>query len=201
MRTNIYLNFMLHVFISPEAPVISLRLFQEGDEFSLARHINNKKIHDATAEIPYPYSIKDAENWLKTVKENESLFGKPLDFAISNDSLEEVIGGISVKRTNAQDTEKEMRENGAEIGYWLSESYWGRNIMTKALEIITEYAFRELELSKLEGQVLSWNKSSARVLEKNAYKLSKVLENARCGSKECQSVLVYSRLNTAVLTS
>ena len=41
-----------------------LRPFKRGDESSLRGNINNKKIYRNTLDIPYPYTLKDAKDWI-----------------------------------------------------------------------------------------------------------------------------------------
>ena len=41
-----------------------LRPFRKGDEGSLIKNINNKKIARNTLRIPYPYKKKDARFWI-----------------------------------------------------------------------------------------------------------------------------------------
>lgn len=45
----------------------TLRPYKKGDEFSLAKNINNKKISCNTLHIPYPYTLKDAKVWIKKI--------------------------------------------------------------------------------------------------------------------------------------
>ncbi|MGH9968651.1 MAG: GNAT family N-acetyltransferase [Pyrinomonadaceae bacterium] len=58
-----------------------------------------------------------------------------------------------------------------EIGYWLAQPYWGQGIMTAAVRDYVRYAFDELRLLRLTAHVLEFNAGSARVLEKNGFKL------------------------------
>jgi RimJ/RimL family protein N-acetyltransferase len=55
------------------------------------------------------------------------------------------------------------------IGYWIGEAYWGRGIITEALNAMSEWAFRELNLVRLYAKVFARNQASARVLEKAGY--------------------------------
>jgi RimJ/RimL family protein N-acetyltransferase len=60
----------------------------------------------------------------------------------------------------------------AEIGYWVSVSWWGRGIATAALNAITAHAFRSrAELGRLYALSFAGNPASARVLQKVGYRL------------------------------
>jgi len=142
-----------------------LRPFRRGDEKSLAENINNKKIHRNTSNIPYPYTLKDAKDWVnKNLKETKKKNPAMINFAI--DINGEVVGSVGLS---------DIKEFKAEIGYWLAEKYWNRGIMTKAVKLVTKFGFDELKLKRIYAFVFSFNKASMRVLENNGYKLEGIL--------------------------
>lgn len=57
----------------------------------------------------------------------------------------------------------------ANLGYWVAERLSGRGLATKAVGEVTEIAFRELGLHRLEAATLVDNLPSQRVLEKNGF--------------------------------
>jgi len=92
-----------------------LRPFKKGDEASLMKNINNKTIYRNTSHIPYPYTLKDAKEWIgKNLKETKKKKPKQINFVI--DINKEVAGAIELDHIE----EKHM----AEIGYWLGKRYW-----------------------------------------------------------------------------
>lgn len=54
----------------------------------------------------------------------------------------------------------------AYIGYWLGEEFQGNGIMTKVARALTDYAFDELNLNKVEIRVAKENKKSKGIPEK-----------------------------------
>ncbi len=66
----------------------------------------------------------------------------------------------------------------AEIGYWIGEPYRGLGIATKAVELITEYGFRQLNLVRIYSGVFDFNVASQRVLEKSGFKLEGIFEKS-----------------------
>lgn len=54
----------------------------------------------------------------------------------------------------------------AYIGYWLGEDYQGKGIMTKAAGALTDYAFQELGINKVEIRAAVENKRSRRIPER-----------------------------------
>lgn len=57
----------------------------------------------------------------------------------------------------------------AHLGYKLDKDYINRGYMTMAVELVTNYAFSELGLHRIEGNVMPRNRRSLRVLEKCGY--------------------------------
>ncbi len=144
----------------------TLRPWKKGDEESLAKHANNKKIADnVTDSFPHPYTLKDAEEWIN-IRKKEGRNGKT-SFAVSVDA--HAVGSISI---GLQD--KELKYTGI-LGYWLGEEHWGKGIISEAISIITNHAFNELGLERVEARVFEFNAASIRVLEKNGFKKEGVL--------------------------
>ena len=54
----------------------------------------------------------------------------------------------------------------AYIGYWLGEEYQGNGIMTRVAKALTDYAFKELKLNKVEIRAAVENKKSRRIPER-----------------------------------
>lgn len=137
-----------------------LRPFRRGDEPSIAENINDRKIERYTLNIPYPYTLKAARQWVdfnrKLVRGAKAA---QVNFAIDLDGR--VIGGIGLFRMNG---------HSAEIGYWLGVKYWGQGIVPGAVKALTRYAMKGLKLRRVYAKVFPVNKASARVLEKCGYK-------------------------------
>lgn len=55
------------------------------------------------------------------------------------------------------------------LGYKLDAEYEGQGFMTAAVALVVEYAFSQLQLHRLEANVMPRNKASLRVLEKNGF--------------------------------
>ena len=54
----------------------------------------------------------------------------------------------------------------AYIGYWLGEEFQGNGIMTKVAKTLTDYAFSELNLNKVDIRVAMENKKSRNIPER-----------------------------------
>ena len=58
---------------------------------------------------------------------------------------------------------------GAHIGYWIDRNYANRGYMTEAVNMLTDFAFQELELHRIEINIRPENSPSIRVAEKCGY--------------------------------
>ena len=58
---------------------------------------------------------------------------------------------------------------GGHIGYWIDQSYANRGYMTEAVNMVTDFAFNELELHRIEINIRPENSPSIRVAEKCGY--------------------------------
>ena len=137
----------------------TLRPWRVGDETSLVRNANNRRVWHNLSRLPHPYTRQDADAWIARASTHVPV----VDFAIVVDG--DAVGGIGVELG------RDVFLRSAEVGYWLGEPYWGRGIATEALRAVTEYAFATFDLCRLQAGVFEWNPASMRVLEKAGYTL------------------------------
>lgn len=146
-----------------EIPTISrgaylLRAWQVDDAASLVRHANNVSVaRNLRDGFPHPYTMKDAKQWLEMIISNHS----DLVLAIEVDG--EAAGGIGLH------AQKDVYRFNAELGYWLSEKYWGRSIVSDAVGWIVDHAFAHTRWLRIFSTIYEHNLASMRVLEKNGF--------------------------------
>ncbi|MGP1355005.1 GNAT family N-acetyltransferase [Roseicyclus sp.] len=63
------------------------------------------------------------------------------------------------------------------LGYWIGAAHARQGYMREALEAVVHYAFRTLELSRLEAACLPENAASRGVLEKTGFKYEGVAQS------------------------
>ena len=137
---------------------------RETDAPALLEHLHSKDVYNTTLNIPHPYLETDADWWIhKRIAHTRDL-GKEVTFAIRDDTAK-LIGVVGADSFEPGST------HSAEIGYWLAQAYWGQGIMTDAVKTYLGYAFSELNLLRLTAHVFAFNAASARLLEKNGFKL------------------------------
>ena len=118
--------------------------------------------------FPYPYTKDDAEKFIEyCIGAGEK---KELNRAIVIDGLP--IGSIGI--TIGSD----IFCKNAELGFWLAEEYWGKGIMTKAIETICVLASEKYDIFKIYALPFSYNKGSCKALEKNGFSSEGMLKKA-----------------------
>ncbi len=131
--------------------------------------------------LPYPYTDADADWWLNMVAENDSKEGVWRAIVVDG----QIVGSISVERL-ADD-----QRNAGSIGYMILMPFWSQGIGTEAVQHICGIAFRELALELIVGEVFPENQASARVLEKNGFRLEETKAGAVVKGGKAMDVRVY----------
>ena len=160
-----------------------LRDWKISDAESLAEHANNNNIARwLTNQFPYPYNKKDAETFIDSILDDNP----QRVFAIEVNG--EAVGSIGIF------PQTDIHEKSAEIGYWLSEKYWGNGIMPKAIKDIVDYGFKTFDITRIYARPFSTNKGSQRVLEKAGFELEARLKKALYKNGEYMDELIYTIL-------
>ena len=164
-----------------------IRSWRPEDATSIAEHANNRNIWlNVRDRFPHPYTLEDAEVYLKSVVGQEP----EIQFAIAvNDRA---VGGIGLV------LQEDIERISAEIGYWLSERLWNRGILTEALRAVTERLFAQMPLHRIFALPMAGNGASARVLEKAGYTLEGRLRECAVKDGKIVSMLLYSILETEI---
>ena len=153
---------------------ITLSQITALDKENLLKCLADKEISDHTCRIPYPYTARDAQEWIQKVETVKKKFGKLLDWAIRNRDGH-LIGGIGFTGVHLTCAAFEYRD---EIGYWVAKPWWGNGIATKVLKAVCRIGFEEFNLSRIEAVVFSHNFASIKVLEKCGFQLEGKMKKA-----------------------
>lgn len=139
---------------------ISIRSWRDEDAHDLAVALNNKNIHDNLRDgIPLPYTIADAESYISSTlaSDKDSTYA----WAITVDDV--VVGSIGVFRKD------NVHCLTAEMGYYVSEEYWGKGVATEAVEQACRYVFSNTDIVRIFAEPYDFNAASCRVLEKAGF--------------------------------
>jgi RimJ/RimL family protein N-acetyltransferase len=146
---------------------VILREWKKSDATTLARIANNKKIWDNVRDrLPYPYSEKDAKEWLALVRKQKTV----TTFCVEANG--EVAGSIGFTLKD------DVYRKNAEIGYFIAEEYWRSGIATEAVKQLVDYIEKNFDVVRIYAEVFDYNKASMKVLEKNGFYLESIRKKA-----------------------
>jgi [ribosomal protein S5]-alanine N-acetyltransferase len=173
--------------------LVNLREILINDAQDITHLLMNYNVSKHLWEIPNPYSIDDALEFIKCANNDFNTL-KALHFAIESKIIPrsrnnlKFVGTISVKKID-------LVNKKADLGYWIGEQYWGKGIATECLKLIIDYAFSaELGLKQLCAYVFPENKASIRVLEKNGMnKIGEVNEYHKLSGRDRTSFIYLTR--------
>jgi RimJ/RimL family protein N-acetyltransferase len=90
----------------------------------------------------------------------------------------------------------ELDASAAELGYVVAPAARGRGVATEALRQLTEWAFSELGLERLELLISVENEASKRVAERCGYVREGVLRSLHVKQGRREDTEIWSRLAT-----
>lgn len=82
----------------------------------------------------------------------------------------------------------------AELGYWLAESLVGQGIMSRCVKTLMDYAFRELQINRVELRAAAGNGRSRGVAERLGFTQEGILRDAEWLNDHHVDQVVYSVL-------
>lgn len=171
--------------INIKGKIVNLRKISKYDAESMRKNADCAEISKYT-NIPYPYRLKDAFNFIKDTQQ-KMRSGKAYNLGIELQDGKNIIGMISMMNIDRQN-------KNAEIGYWLGKRYWGRKIMKEAVKLVTNFGFKKLKLVRIYANVVPQNIASVKLLEKSGFKYEGRLRKAVYRNGKWMDYLLYSIL-------
>ncbi len=128
--------------------------FKEEDAEDFYQYAKNPNVGPIAGWAPH----KDVEDTLQIMRE---IFMHPYAWTIRLKDDSRMIGAIALEHDKYRPDARSK-----EIGYSLSEEFWGRGIMTEAAKAVMKFGFEELDLEIIGICTGKVNKRSQRVIEK-----------------------------------
>lgn len=156
--------------------------------FDLAENANNSNISDKLRDaFPYPYTIDDARFFINYCIQNDEK--NQLCRAIIVDN--HAVGNIGVFFRS------DVYSKSAEIGYWLSEKYWGKGIMSQAIKQMCKFVFdyeNDFDIYRIFAEPFADNHPSRKVLENSGFKLEGIMKSSIFKNGELKDSCMYALL-------
>jgi len=167
---------------------VKLRSLVLADALQLTKLADNIKIWNNLRDyFPHPYYEDDAQSFINLSNEKNPR----QNFGIQYGG--EICGVISLIM------QEDVYKKTAEIGYWIGEPYWGKQVASEAVRLITEYGFKELNLIRVYAAIFEDNIGSMKVLEKNGYSKEGVFKKAVIKNNQVLDEHRYYKLNTNII--
>lgn len=136
-----------------------LRPFSPTDDVSLQYHMNDDRVARDVTNIPFPYTIEHARQWISRTSAVATAESTRVDFAIA--IAGEVVGSVAFISVDG---------HKAQVSMWVAPTHWGRGLATAALKLLIEFGFERLGLERITAYHYTENPKSGRVLEKAGFK-------------------------------
>lgn len=171
--------------------ICKIRKWKMSDAAELAAVISNKKIQDNLRDgLPFPYTKQDGAAFISEMlcaDTNET-------FAFAITAEDKVIGSIGIFRQG------NIHRQTAELGYYIAEEYWGKGLMTEAVNQICEYVFNESDIIRIYAEPFAHNTASCRVLEKAGFQYEGTLRKNAVKNGRVIDMKMYARLKAEIGT-
>jgi RimJ/RimL family protein N-acetyltransferase len=160
-----------------------VRELDPADAPSIAYHANDRRIWVQLRDLfPHPYVEAHGKMFIESVQ----LQTMPTTFAIALDGNAVGVIGLILQ--------SDINRVSAELGYWLGAAYWGRGVGTAAVKAITEWAMRELQLTRVFATPFAHNAASCRVLEKAAFVREGLMRSSAIKDGQLLDQVLYARV-------
>ena len=165
---------------------IGIRAWRIEDSNDLSKALNNKNVQDHLRDgLPLPYTATDAESFISAMLSADR--DKVFSWAITVDDV--AVGSIGVFRKD------NVHRLTAEMGYYITEEYWNKGIMTEAVKLASQFIFNNTDIVRISAEPFAHNDASCRVLEKAGFSYEGTLRNNAIKNGQLVDMKVYAILN------
>jgi len=165
--------------------VVALRRVTDADVEQMVAACRDPEIKRFTASIPDPYGAADARHWIAT---HEKSLEREVHLAFVDADDPDTLFGM----TGIHDVAWVHRR--ADTGYWTAPGARRKGYASRALSLITEWAFGEFGLERIGLYADVDNVPSHRVAERAGFTREGVLKRFLVLRGEPRDCVVYGRL-------
>ena len=144
-----------------ETARLRFRPWRESDVEALFRYASDPEVGARAGWPPHT----DREGSLAVIR---NVFSNDHTWAMELKETGEAVGCMGYYPCGESNIE--IGENDAEVGYWLGRPYWGQGLCTEALSGMIGYCFNQKGFQTLWGDFFEDNPASGRVMEKCGFR-------------------------------
>lgn len=168
-----------------ETENLILRKINKQDIEDIFYYGSNPKVSQRVSWVTHK-SKADTEQFIDFVLDGYSQHNKAL-WGMELKSNRKIVGTIDFVTLNS-------KHKNAEVGYVLSEDFWGNGLTTEATKKIIEFGFTELGLVRIQARCFVENIGSQRVMEKVGMSFEGIIRKGMFAKGEYQDLMLYSVL-------
>ena len=140
-----------------ETERIRLRPWRESDAETLFRYASDPEVGPRAGWPPHQ-SVAESREIIRTIFHSDHIW------AIEWKETGEAVGCMGYMVCGESNID--IGENDAEVGYWVARPYWNRGICSEALRLLIDYCFNEKGFQTLWCDYFPDNLASGRVMTK-----------------------------------
>jgi RimJ/RimL family protein N-acetyltransferase len=150
-----------------EGRLIRLRAREPADLGRLNEMFDDPEVL-AGLKVAFPQSMEGIRDWFDRTQAAENM----AIFVIEAPEDPNAVGVCALEGIDA-------RARSATFGIWIGKAYWGRGFGTDATGVICRFAFRHMNLQRVELRVYATNLRAVRAYEKVGFRLEGTLRRAQ----------------------
>lgn len=132
-----------------------------GEGPALVALLNDWELIKNTAALPFPFTERDADEWLAQDEDQMACDRILLRKAVALANGGPLIGAVDLFE----------RDGEACVAYWIGRSYWGKGYATEAARALLTHVFATTRIDHVRAGIFVENAASARVLEKLGFQV------------------------------
>lgn len=174
--------------------VVRLRPMSDADIPEVAAACQDAEIQRYTT-VPSPYGLRDARDWMRAGQAGMAA-GSELHALIvpehgadaqPADGSHGLIGSVGIAGLDPL-------TRRCQAGYWVAPWARGRGAAARAVRLICDYAFAELEVARIELWVEPQNVASRQVAERSGFRAEGVMRSFMPVGGRRRDMIMYARL-------
>ena len=139
---------------SLKADRITLRMLEPSDANAMTAMMQNWNVLRMLSSPPHPYTLADAEGFIAS-RRRQGNTPEDCTYAIV---VDDTLAGVVGIHPNLEDQPV--------LGYWLGEQFWGKGLMSEAVELMVDRYFETSQADALYCAAFLENPASIRIQEK-----------------------------------
>jgi len=145
-----------------ETERLILRPWLDADAENMFKYASDPEIGPIAGWTPHT----SVENSLEIIR---TVFSAPETYAVVLKDTNMPVGSCGIMFSDSIHS-TEMRQNEAEIGYWIGKPYWGQGLIPEAVRALLSRCFNTLHLDAVWCGYYEGNTKSKRVCEKCGFR-------------------------------